>query len=200
MMTISHLLEDFSVLPEETEASKLMSEDGLEDIRLASFEQGYTAGWDDAIRAQAEDQTRVTGVLGKNLEDLSFTYQEALVQMTSSVEPVFRSLVEAVLPEVMMQTVGLQLVEQLQEMTADRLDQPVVLVVPVGTGKAISAAVQRNLAMQVEVRENASMEAGQVSLKVGSTEREVDTEKLLASLQESIESFFYSINEAKKYG
>lgn len=200
MMTISHLLEDFSVLPEEIEVSKLLSEDGLEDIRLASFEQGYTAGWDDAIRAQAEDQTRVTGVLGKNLEDLSFTYQEALVQMMSSVEPVFRGLIETVLPEAMMQTVGLKLAEELQDMTAEQLDQPVALVVPAGTGKTISAALQNNLAMKVDIRESDLMEAGQVCLKVGSTEREIDTEKLLASLQESIESFFYSINEAKQYG
>ena len=201
MMTISHLLEDFSVLPiEDTAAAQLMSEDSLEDLRLASFEQGYTAGWEDAIRAQATDQTRVTGTLGRNLEDLSFTYQEALVQLTNTVEPVFQALVSAVLPEALMQSVGMQIVEQCTELAREQLDQPVLLVVPVGNANAIKPVLQKNLAMKVEVVESADMADGQVSLRIGDSEREIDHNLLLSTLRTSIEAFFFNVDEAKQYG
>ncbi|MDK3071684.1 ABC transporter ATP-binding protein [Sedimentitalea sp. JM2-8] len=178
----------------------MMTEDRLEDVKLASFEQGYKAGWDDAIRAQADDQSRIMGVLGRNLEDLSFTYQEALVQMMAAVEPVFQALVETVLPEAMMQTIGLQIVEQCRELAAGQLDQPVKLVVPVGSSAAIRPAVQKNLAMKVDIQESDRIGAGQVFLRLGDREREIDTTLLLSSLRESIEAFSYSLSEAKQYG
>lgn len=200
MMAISHLLEDFSLKTLEKEPTTLMTEDGLEDVKLASFEQGYKAGWDDAIRAQADDQSRIISALGQNLEDLSFTYQEALVQMMAAIEPVFQSLVETVLPEAMMQTIGLQIVEQCRELAADQLDQPVKLVVPVGSGAAIRPALQKNLAMKVDIQESDRIDAGQVFLRVGDREREIDTSRLLSRLRESIEAFSYSLSEAKRYG
>ncbi|SFT95350.1 hypothetical protein [Sedimentitalea nanhaiensis] len=200
MMTISHLLEDFSVPDNAIEPLQLMSEDGLEDLRLASFEQGYTAGWDDAIRAQASDQARITGALGNNLEDLSFTYQEALVQMMTAVEPVFRGLVETVLPEALMQSVGEQIVEQCCEMAMGQVAQPVSLLVPPGAANAIQPALQRNLSMQVEIVESEDMGPGQVWLKVGDREREIDCGQLLTNLRSSIDAFFFDTTKATVHG
>ncbi|WP_027262721.1 hypothetical protein [Sedimentitalea nanhaiensis] len=199
-MTISHLLEDFSVPDNAIEPLQLMSEDGLEDLRLASFEQGYTAGWDDAIRAQASDQARITGALGNNLEDLSFTYQEALVQMMTAVEPVFRGLVETVLPEALMQSVGEQIVEQCCEMAMGQVAQPVSLLVPPGAANAIQPALQRNLSMQVEIVESEDMGPGQVWLKVGDREREIDCGQLLTNLRSSIDAFFFDTTKATVHG
>lgn len=200
MMAISHLLEDFSVETAVNEPVHLMSDDGLEDLRLASFEQGYTAGWDDAIRAQAEDQTRITGALGGNLEDLSFTYQEALAQMMSSVEPVFRALVESVLPQAMMQTVGLQIVEQCTEMARQQIEQPVTLKVPPGAADAIEPALRQNLAMPVEIVESRDMGPGQVCLQIGDRERQIDSQLMLSSLQKSIDAFFHTATKVKENG
>jgi len=98
-MAITHLLEDFSAGGASGDVMTRMSDVALEDQRLASFEQGYSAGWEDAFTAQVEDQTRITGNLASSLGDLSFTYHEALAQLLVSVEPVFRSLVELVLPD-----------------------------------------------------------------------------------------------------
>jgi flagellar assembly protein FliH len=200
MMTISHLLEDFSIATAEADVAQMISDDALEDLRLASFEQGYTAGWDDAIRAQAEDQSRITGALGRNLEDLSFTYQEALVQMMTTVEPVFHALLERVLPEALMQTIGVQIVEQCTEMAKDQLDQPVRIVVPAGAADKVRPMVSKTLAMKVEVVESRTLKAGQVHLEVGGSEREIDQERLVASLRQSVEAFFHSVNEAQKHG
>ncbi len=199
-MTISHLLEDFSV-PDKAELPlKLLSEDGIEDIRLASFEQGYTAGWDDAIRAQAKDQSRVTGELANSLEDFSFTYQEALKQMIGAVEPVFQTLLETVLPEAMMQTVGMQIVDECCEMARGQVDEPLLLLVPSGASPALKPAVQGNLPMSVEIVENDDLGPGQIRLKIGRKEREIDADHLMSKLHESVDAFFYSLTEETRRG
>jgi hypothetical protein len=56
--------------------------DAVEEAKVASFEQGYKAGWDDAVAAQSEDQTRIRADLARNLQSLSFTYQEARSHMS----------------------------------------------------------------------------------------------------------------------
>ena len=68
-MTIAHLLEDFGVkTPVEPEIS--ISE-GDEEAKLASFENGYSAGWDDAVDAKDKETTRISTMLAGSLEDLT---------------------------------------------------------------------------------------------------------------------------------
>ena len=40
----------------------------VEEAKLAAYEQGYTAGWDDAAAAQSDDQTRIRADLARNLQ------------------------------------------------------------------------------------------------------------------------------------
>lgn len=199
-MPISHLLEDFSTLSVSEGTTQLMSEEALEDHRLTSFEHGYSAGWDDAIAAQAQDQTRITGALARSLEDVSFTYHEAYVQMLTSVEPVFRSLVALVLPEVMAQTFGHRIVEHVSEMTAEQMSQPVALVVPPGASAALKPILAQGLPMSIELNEDPTMNPGQAYLRVGESERELDGSELLTTITKNIDAFFYEINKEKKHG
>lgn len=199
-MAIAHLLEDFSVIDRPEQPVQEMSADEVEDIRLASFEQGYAAGWDDALRVQAEDKSRAVSLLAQHLEDFSFTYQEAMSQMTRAVEPVFRTLVEKVLPEAMMQGIGAQIVEQSLALARGQVDQPVSLVVPVGTAAALKPILKKELPMEVTLRESAEIAPGQVQLRIGDSEREIDSERLLASLSESVEAFYHTLTEESLYG
>ncbi|WP_424985490.1 hypothetical protein [Microbulbifer sp. S227A] len=199
-MAIAHLLEDFSVIDRPEQATTEMSDGAVEDIRLASFEQGYTAGWDDALRVQSEDKTRALAALAQNLEDFSFTYQEALAQMTKAVEPVFRALLQQVLPEALRESVGGQIVEQCLALARDQVEQPVVLVVPTGTGAALKPILQKELPMQLAIRESAEIAPGQFQLRIGESEREIDTAQLLASLTGSVDAFYHTLTEDSLYG
>lgn len=200
MMAIAHLLEDFSVIDRPEQSVIEMSDDAVEDIRLASFEQGYTAGWDDAIRVQSEDKSRVIATLAQNLEDFSFTYQEALAQMTKAIEPVFQALMRKVLPEAMMQSIGALIVEQSLALARDQIEQPVMLVVPVGVGAALKPILHKKLPMQIAIRECIDIGSGQIQLRVGNREREIDTDLLLTSLNESVDAFYHTLTEDSLYG
>lgn len=200
MMAIAHLLEDFSVVDRPEQSVTEMSADAVEDIRLASFEQGYTAGWDDAIRVQSEDKGRVIAALAQNLEDFSFTYQEALTQMIKAVEPVFRALTQTVLPEAMMQSIGPRIVEQGLALARDQIEQPVILVVPLGASAALKPLLQTELPMQIVIRESSDIGPGQIQLRVGDSEREIDTDLLFAALNDSVDAFYHTLTEDSLYG
>lgn len=199
-MSIAHLLEDFELSPNGPGRLHLLSEDALEEQRLASFEQGYSAGWDDAIAAQSENQARLSAGLSKSLEDLSFSYNEALGQMNRSLEPMFTGLVETVLPEALEQSYGHHIVEQLQEMAREQISQPVLLVLPAGVGRALEPVLDRDFGVPIQMVEDGSLSPGQACLRVGTAEREVDCSELLESISAAVSAFTHAGKESVEHG
>lgn len=199
-MAIAHLLEDFGTALNADSPGRTLGEEELEDFRLSAFEQGYSAGWDDALAAQAQDQARISSALAANLEDLSFTYHEAVNQLLLTVEPVFRSLMETVLPDAILRSHGGLILEELQKLAQDRTAAPVRLLVPPGAGAALEELLPDNLTMPVDVIEDQSLEPGQADLRVGSVERELDCSQILKVLGEALDAFFYQTSEEAKNG
>ncbi len=193
-MSIAHLLEDFT-LQAGTAKVLLLDEDALEEQRLAAFEQGYSAGWEDAVQAQAQDKGEVSADLAKALGDMSFTYQEALARMTMSLKPMFHSLVEVVLPETLGRGFATRLTEQLTEMARDHIGQPMQIFVPVGCVAEVDEMVPAELSPSTQVVEDPSLEAGQARLQVGVHRREVDCTDLLAAISGAFDAYVF---EAKK--
>ncbi|MBV1927597.1 MAG: ABC transporter ATP-binding protein [Rhodobacteraceae bacterium] len=198
-MPIAHILEDFSLQTASQESSKLMSDVAIEDQRLASFEQGFTAGWDDAIDAQSSDQTRMTGKLAQNLEDVSFTYHEALSQMLSSIEPVFQAITESIMPELLQETLVPLIVEKLSAMARLQAEQPVELVVPAGVGVALRPILTQEFSVPVLLREDPKLPEGQIQLRVGVSEQEVDSMELLEEIRTAVEAFEYTLKREIPY-
>lgn len=194
-MTISHLLEDFSKSDGSQGPLKLMSQEELEDIRLASFEQGYSAGWDDSIKAQEAEQKRINEHLGKRLEDLSFTYHEALNQMTQAIEPVLRSLTNTVLPQVLHQTLGEHIVQELSKLAQMHANQPATVHVPSGMRAMLDDLISGEFSMPVAIVEDDAMEPDTTVLRIGMAETEINCDDLLSSISEKIDAFYYQINK-----
>ncbi|GGH39400.1 flagellar assembly protein FliH [Cribrihabitans marinus] len=199
-MTIAHLLEDFTVDPMAAGRLQLIDEDTLEERRLAAFEQGYAAGWEDAVAAQATEDDRVVSGLAKTLEDLSFTYHEALAQMAVSLRPLFQGLVGTVLPDALNRSFGHHIVEQLNDMASEDIAQPALLVVPKGAGKALQPILDRDFSLPVQLIEEASLPPGQASLRIGQAERDIDCNRLLASISEAMDTYIHQASEGLDHG
>ncbi|MCF6233705.1 MAG: ABC transporter ATP-binding protein [Rhodobacteraceae bacterium] len=197
-MAITHLLEDFSTGDTVGNVMSLMSEDSLEDLRLDSFEKGYSAGWEDAFAAQDKDRTRIAAGLADCLGDMSFTYQEALSEMMRSVQPVLCNLVDLVLPEIMQQTIGNHITEQLCDMVRDQASGAASVVVPIGARASLASILTLNMPMPVKITEDASLDPGRAYLRLGTSEREIDSTALITSIRDSVDAFNYQINEDLK--
>ncbi|MTI01297.1 ABC transporter ATP-binding protein [Roseibium sp. RKSG952] len=194
-MSIAHLLEDFTAQSDGA-AVHLLDEDALEEQRLAAFENGYGAGWEDAIKAQEQQSGRLTDELARSLEDVSFTYHEAMTRMALSLEPMFQSLTSMILPEMVDRSFATQIVEQLCQMAQDQIGQPMQLVVPEGSSEAVQNLVPDALSPSPQVIEDPSLRPGQARLQVGTARRAVDNSALLSTIAQAFDAYLHEAKEA----
>ncbi len=194
-MSIAHLLEDFTG---QVEGGKLhlLDEDALEEQRLAAFEQGYGAGWEDAVQAQEQNRGKVSAELARALEDMSFTYHEALTRMSLSLEPMFQSLVHLVLPDFIDRGFAHRLSEQLQDMARTQIDQPIQIIVPEERAAEVEDLLSSDMPQPPRVIEDSSLQPGQARLQVGISRCEVDCMDLLSSVQQAFDSYMFEAKEA----
>ncbi|TNJ42284.1 ABC transporter ATP-binding protein [Phaeobacter sp. B1627] len=198
-MTIAHLLEDFG-MKTPVEPVNSVSEELVEEAKLVSFEKGYTAGWDDAIEAKDKEATRVSAALAGSLEDLSFTYHEAQTQLIEALDPMFKVLTSVILPDTMAASFGHHIIDQLNEMAKGQINEPMEVVVAAGESNAVRALLREEPRVDARVREDANMSRGQAQLRVGQSERELNSEALIEAIRESIEAFSYQFKEESNYG
>lgn len=194
-MSISHLLEDFTVNTSGGPVH-MLDDEALEEHRLEAFERGYGAGWEDATTAQEQGRSQLSADLSASLSDLSFTYQEALTRMALSLEPMFESLTRTVLPEILDQGFATRLTGQLTEMARNQIGQPMHLMVPVGTAEQIGAVVPQDLSPPVQVVEDPTLQPGQARIQVGTARREVDCGALLTSVTGAFDAYIFEAKEA----
>ncbi len=193
-MSIAHLLEDFT-LHSGGGALHLLDQEALEDQRLTAFEDGYGAGWEDAVQAQEKSRGQVSMELGKSLEDMYFTYHEAIARMSLSLEPMFQSLIQVVLPEMMERSFALRVTEQLCDMAREHMNQPMQIMVPEGRSEDVEALLPQDLSSKPRVVEDPALDQGQARLQVGTAAREVDCDAVLASIAQVFEAYLFEARE-----
>lgn len=160
----------------------------MEEERLAAFEKGYRAGWDDASAAHSEEQGRIAADLARNLQDLSFTYHEAHAAMQRETADLLRSMLDRVLPSAM----HAALAETILARVGDALGAgatPVEIVVAPGNVARVEALVADRPAPPLRLRAEPSLGDGQAFLRLGSAEERVDYDGLMAELAAMVDRY-----------
>lgn len=187
-MSISHLLEDFSAYARGRPVS--LTDVSLEEFKLEAFEKGYQAGWDDSAKAQSDAAGHISADLAQNLQELSFTYQEAYAAVLNALRPLIEQTVQQVLPKLAHQGLGAQVSELLSEMARDHGRQPVEMVTAPQNAAALEAVIDQHEALPIELRAEPSMSDGQVYLRFGEAEREIDLTAVLDAIESVVSGFF----------
>lgn len=189
------VLEDFSQYTALASPGSPQSVPVLpEEQRLAAFEQGYKAGWDDAATAQSEETGNVSADLAGNLRDLSFTYHEARAHVLTGIEPLLREIVASVLPEIAARTLPDLVLERLDGFLKAAAEPPVILMVAPTSRHAIEAILPNSPGFPVIIREEPTLADGQVFLRAGQMEEAIDTSSAITTIQTTIDDFF-TVNE-----
>lgn len=194
-MSISHLLESFEGSDRDNARPISMSEVTLEEEKLEAFERGYTAGWDDAAKAQAEDRSRVTSDFANNLQELSFTYNEAYGHLAKALQPVLKQVVDGLLPGIARKSLGPQIMEQLNELAAGVGRQEVEIVVSPANAALMRDLLDRNAGFPVSLIQEASLGEGQAYLRFGENERQIDYGEVLAGIGQAVDAFFHELDQ-----
>ena len=162
----------------------------LEDEKLASYDSGYRAGWEDANGAQSDDQTRMRADLARNLQALGFTYHEARSHILKALEPLMLQIVGRLLPEIARETLAPIVLETLMPLAEAQGDAPVKLVLNPVSRAAVEALLEQATGLPVLIEEEPTLGEGQVYLKLGSVEAQVDLDQATADIAAAVRGFF----------
>ncbi|MBV6635178.1 MULTISPECIES: ABC transporter ATP-binding protein [Mameliella] len=207
MSALAELLEDFgakakaaglATQPEPSEPR--ITEAEIEGQKLEAFEKGYRAGWDDAVKAQSDDRTRISSAFGQHLQDLSFTYHEAYTQVMNAVTPLLDEMVRSLLPEMARQTLGHHIVQQLQAMSLEIGRMDVVIAVHPDRVEAVEPLLEQDFGFPIRLTPDDSLAEEQADIRFGATERQIDLSDLAASLAEAVAGFAHDNQRKMKHG
>ena len=162
----------------------------LEEAKLASYDSGYSAGWEDAAAAQSGDQARIRADLARNLQALSFTYQEARSHVLRALEPLFEEILGKLLPSVAREALGGIVLDALMPMAEGLADSPVRLVVNPSVRAAVEPLIADATGLPVLIEEEPLLGEGQVHLRFGQSETLIDLDRATAEIATAVRGFF----------
>lgn len=192
MTSIQHLLEDFApALDARTEPpAEVESKDMLD-----TFEQGYKAGWEDAIQAKSDELNSISADLARNLQDMSFTFHEAQAAILADIAPVIEKIVEKTIPPLAREALGLQIIEQLTKLAREQEPTDVEICINPEDHASVEALLPEHLTFPVNVISDNSVPAGQCQIRFGARERQIDVGEALKHLSQALAGF---VHQSKK--
>lgn len=209
MMSTRLSLEDFGAAPRrQTRAQPQAAPqppagptpEEIEANRMAAYEQGYKAGWDDATRAEGEDQSRIGAEFARNLQDLGFTFHEARSHVMQALEPLLSEMVSKVLPQLVTDTLGQTILEELLPLAEEVSDAPIQIVIAPVSRPAIQRLIDDSLTIPLEIVEEPSLAEGQVYLRMGELEKKIDMDAAVEKIGQAINAVYALNEEAMKHG
>ncbi|MFK7834715.1 MAG: hypothetical protein AB8B60_00715 [Sulfitobacter sp.] len=200
MISVSHLYSDLSAFKAADSAIPQMLDEEVEDAKLSSFEAGYQAGWEDAIKAQDHEETKLTADFVQHLQDLSFTYQEAYAKLTAGMQPLIMRMIKTVLPEAIHQGLGVQLVNQINGLLDAQSENVIELAVAPEKYASVDALLKEHMTIPFAITQEQSLSAGQVYLRVNKAEREINLDAVLVEVTQAVDAFFYAVTPETEHG
>jgi len=184
-------LEVFETEPRGAQGGMVVLDQvALEDSKLASYDQGYAAGWEDAVAAQSEEQGRLRVDLARHLQALGFSYQEARMHVLKAIEPLLVEIVGRLLPDLARETLAPVVLEALMPMAEAMADTPVTLVMNPAARPAIEMLRDRATGLPLILQEEPTLGEGQVYLRLGAAETQVDLDRAIADITAAVRGFF----------
>mgnify|MGYP003482362556 CR=1 FL=1 len=162
----------------------------VEEAKVAAFEQGYSAGWDDAAAARQGDQSRITADLARNLQSLSFTFQDARTHVLQAIRPLMLEMINRLLPEVAHEALAPTVLEALMPMADELADAPLTLVLNPSVRPQIEDLVAQATGLPMVIEDEPSLSEGQVYIRFGTAETKVDLDRVTSDIATAVRAFF----------
>ena len=162
----------------------------LEEAKLASYDSGYSAGWEDAAAAQSGDQTKVSADLARNIQSLGFTYHEARVHVLRALEPLLTEIVNRLLPNLARETLAPVVLDTLMPLAEKLADAPITLVLNPAARPAVEALLDQATGLPLTIVEEPSLSEGQVYLRLGDCETQINLDRAITEITTAVRGFF----------
>jgi len=198
MIAASHLFEDFGDITKPKSKPPSFKVEEVEDQKLESFEKGYQAGWDDAVKAQAEAKTHVSSELATSLQDASFEFHEVRSVLSTAVRDIMDEVLKTIMPTIAQASLGAHIREQVMSMTRDALDRSIDIVISPDAEDVVQTLIDRDVEQPFRFVTDPLLSPTQVLLRVGAEEREINLHETLDEVSKTVQSYFETEQTERK--
>ena len=199
MTGLSTFLENFGT--QSVTESPNYSEELLESERLEAFDKGYRAGWDDAIKAKADDTAQMSSDFAQSLQDLSFTYHEVHAQVFANLRPLFDEILQKILPDIARDTLGNHIADHLSQVARDLGTVEVMIAVAPGAGEQVThMANDAQVSLPMQVVETSDLRDGQAELRFAGREVSLDMADVTKQISQALEAVIHESTQEQAYG
>lgn len=164
----------------------------LEDQKLAAYEKGYAAGWEDAREADRQSDRELQVAVSRNLQSLAFGQHEVRTNLLRALRPLIEGLAEKILPEIAHEAVGAFVVEEIMKLSEQALDQPLTLFVHPASRTLVQNTLQEATGLSFDIRDEPSLLPEQVLIHRIPEERLIDLNDSLARIRDVTRAFFHT--------
>ncbi len=162
----------------------------LEEAKLAAYDTGYQAGWEDAVAAGSDDQTQMRADLARNLQTLSFTYHESRQHVLRALQPLLTGIVERILPVTARATLAPMILETLRPIAEKASQPPVTLVLNPVARAAVEALLEQDPGLPVIIMDEPTLGEGQAYLRFQGGETQIDLDDAVKRIAGAVNDFF----------
>jgi len=197
MTSIAHRYADFSPFGLDGKLADPVPLERVEDQKLQSFEEGYQAGWTDAETNHTAEQKDIANEILHTLQDLSFTYHEALSRLNRGLKPMFEQMMTTLLPRTASVALRAHVIEQLVELAATQTEAQITLRVSEANLQMFEKLLEGVvLKLQVSLSSDASLSINQLFVALDTVEREVNLDAVCQEITTAMNAFnFHSQTE-----
>lgn len=192
-------LEDFGAFAGPIPVEKVDA-DRLEAEKLEAFDKGYAAGWEDSTAACEQANAESAEAALARLQDFSFTFHEARAQVLRSLLPLVEAITSRLVPATLQATLGARLTELVEKSVTEAAGTEVELLTAPGERDRLEAALVGRVSFPLAVREEESLAAGLVHVRVGRSEHEIDLTGFETRLGEALAALDTALEETASHG
>lgn len=190
MTSIAHRYADFGPLSSDGAPADPVPLERVEDQKLQAFEEGYQAGWTDADKNHADEQTNIGAEFLHSLRDLSFTYQEALNRLNRGLKPMFEQMMRTLLPQTASAALRAHVIEQLVQLAATQTQAQITLKVADSTLQGMQELLDGvEFKLPVVLVADETLTPLQVFVALDSVEREINLDAVCLEITTAMNAF-----------
>ncbi|MCX7282445.1 MAG: FliH/SctL family protein [Novosphingobium sp.] len=171
-----------------------------DEARLAGFDAGYAAGWDDAAAAHAGERAQTEARTAEAVQALGFTYQEARNHVLTALEPLLMEIVSKLLPRIAQAALPALVVETILPLAENLSEPPVTLRLNPASRAAIEQLCVPALGLPVSIVEDDSLTPGDIRLTLDQGEARIDLDSAIDQISAALDDFFTPNTKAQAHG
>lgn len=160
----------------------------FENLKSEAFEAGYTSGWDDAIASDRTSRMQLEAEFERNIQGIAFTFAEAVAQVRAELRTFLSVIVDQFLPEIAPDALRAHIRAELLAIGDELTDLPVEIVVSPDCNSAVAEMLEADFAMDIKLVEEPSLAAGQVYMRLGTREIEINLEPLIRAVSNQLDA------------